>query len=372
MPSLLSLPSPVLEHILAQLSQLELHSIATVCKQLHALHGTSAVLWSRYNLNLTQEPSGDAVHLAFRWFAARRHLITSLSLRVGHVLWLDPAAFLLSLLGPQLRRLIIETVPSCTVAAGDVGSTRRLLAPLADAVQLRALDVRLQHSTASGELVPMLGPSLHRLTALECLEWNGAYQFVVEPVGIGPLARLTKLLLAPAAISSSGAAAGQLTGLRGLQLYCRGQAAWPADLAFLTRLQLTKLAIVGAWLTALPPELSGMAHMLAELNLAGNPFEDPLDLEGLQTLGALTSLNLTNCSLQQLPPQLPALTSLLSCSLAYNDMSLAPADVCASLAQLTRLTSINLVDVDVGGIDAQDWLLLARACPALALIRTSE
>lgn len=341
---------------------------------MNMLLASSTVLWSQYTLYLSNEPGEDTAHLMFRWFAARRHLIGSLALTIARPSWLEPAASLLSLLGPYLRNVAVKTEDNWGVA--NASNILQLLAPLADAVEVLGLSVELCHWTedvenAPLEGAPLLGPSLHRLTALEFLKWDDAQLFGVGPRGLGPQRRLGLLDLAPAAIAGGRCGdLGRLTALQTLELGCCGEAVPPADLAFLTALQLSSLTLTDGGLRALPPELTVLSDTLVRLNLTANHFEDPSSLEGLQTLTAIKILTLNACRLQQLPPQLPALTSLLGWSLSLNHFPLTPHDVRVSLAQLTRLTDLYLCEVDMESIEAQDWLVLARACPALTYCET--
>lgn len=169
------------------------------------------------------------------------------------------------------------------------------------------------------------------------------------PRGISRLTSFTKLRLSCLA-SFDGLQ--QLASLGHLQELSFGQV-WleAADepegspgLATLSAMtHLRSLSLSNTNMAALPPEVPALTRLTAPL-LSGNDFETEDSLAGVERLTALRRLSLRDCGLARVTPQLSVLTSLEHLNLEGNGLQhdFEAEDSLAGVERLAALRRLNL------------------------------
>ncbi|GAB4822940.1 hypothetical protein N2152v2_009986 [Parachlorella kessleri] len=174
----------------------------------------------------------------------------------------------------------------------------------------------------------------------------------MDAVGANPAAALAPL--------------AHLTGLTELQLLDCDVWRLPPQLSALTALKMTALRLQCCGLRRLPQQLSALAASLQTLCVADNHGNFGGWVIGsmvcpLNSLSALTSLDMAFCRLPCIPPQLTAMGSLQQLQLLGNDMTSAQAQPWEPLRRLSRLTYLDLGDCHLACLPQQLSCLTALA-----------
>ncbi|GAB4822936.1 hypothetical protein N2152v2_009982 [Parachlorella kessleri] len=306
---LVSLPLDVLELVCSSLTLKDRVALTFCCRRLWTRPDVtkSRRLWDVIEAYATHSSVVNRPVSLGHWLARRKAAVGRLIVR-GYMDGTNPAALLAGLEDGALASWELHEMDA--IGTNPAGA----LAPLAHLGGLTEL--KLQYCK-----VRRLPPQLSALTALKVLDIADR----MEPDGAQAAAAF-------------------------------------APLAALT--QLTALRLQHCGLCKLPRQLSALSASLQFLDLASNwDLGDWVagSMRPLNSLSALTSLDMTRCGLPCIPPQLSAMGSLQQLQLFGNDMTGARPKSWEPLRRLTCLTLLDLAECHIGYLPQQLACLTALA-----------